>query len=876
MNKKILFLIDGNSLMFRSYYATAYTGNLMKTKAGVYTNALYGFCNMLHRRLIEEADYAFVAFDAGSQTFRHQSFTDYKATRKPLPDELKMQIPYIKQYLDIMNVKRKESDMYEADDIIASVAYKFYQNFDEIRIITGDRDLLQLVNDKVKVYLTKRGIAELDEYNHNNFQDKAGVIPEQITDYKGMVGDPSDNLPGIRGIGEKTALKLLEQYHSLENIIKHIEEFPTRIKTLILKNKKMGLRCKELATLKQDVELGCSIDDLKFDDYDHEQLVEFFRQVEFYSFLKRMEKEIIVSEKSLPTIINDANADLKAMLNSDAYINAEVFSANYYSGEFLGLSIVTAKKSLFFPKCMIEKNQDLKEYLENPTYAKKTYDYKMLYSVLRRLGIEIANVDFDLLLAAYLINPSYAADDFKKTVDNFCSNDLSYYDNIYGANTKMRIPKIDIYARYSVDKGLIIKELETKLKSEIDKMELTRLYNIELMLSMVLAKVELNGLLIDIYRLDEIGRELTFKAEDYAEKVYQIANEQFNINSPKQLGEILFEKLHIPHGRKTKTGFSTSSDVLEKLAVDYPIARYVLEYRAYNKLITTYVNGLKEVIDENRFIHPIYKQALTATGRLSAVEPNIQNMPVRTEEGQSIREVFVSRFTNGYILSADYSQIELRVLAHLSQDEKMIKAFNESIDFHALTASQIFEVDLEAVTKEMRRTAKAINFGIIYGMSAWGLSEAINITPLEANIYINKYFYNYDKVKVYLDSLIEGAKTDGYTKTILNRRRYIPEIVSTNANLRSFGERTAMNAPIQGSAADIIKVAMIRIDQKMTETKLKSLMIAQVHDELVFDCSPDEVEIMKRIILKEMTEAVTLKVRLTAEVNIGRNWAEVK
>ena len=876
MNKKILFLIDGNSLMFRSYYATAYTGNLMKTKDGIYTNALFGFCSMLHRRLIEEADYAFVAFDAGSQTFRHQSFEEYKATRKPLPEELKMQIPYIKQYLDIMNVKRKESDIYEADDIIASVARKFYQNFDEIRIITGDRDLLQLVNDKVAVYLTKRGVAELDEYNHNNFQDKTRITPGQITDYKGMAGDSSDNLPGIRGIGEKTALKLLEKYHSLENIIKHIDELPVRTKNLILENKEMGIRCKELATLKQDIKLDCSVDDLKFDDYNHEQLVDFFRQFEFYSFLKRMEKEAIVSESELPTIISDANADLKAILNSDTYVIAEVFSSNYYSGKFLGLSIVSAKTRLFFPKHVVEKNHDLKDYLENPSYAKKTYDYKMLYSVLKRLNIEIANVDFDLLIAAYLINPSYAADDFKKTIDNFCSNDLSYYDNIYGANTKMRIPKIDIYARYGVDKAQIIKELELKLKSEIEKLELVELYNIELMLSKVLAEVELNGLLIDIYRLEEIGGELSLKAEEYAEKVYQIAGELFNINSPKQLGEILFEKLHLPHGKKTKTGFSTSSDVLEKLAIDYPIARYVLEYRAYNKLITTYVNGLKEVIDEKRYVHPIYKQALTATGRLSAVEPNIQNMPIRTEEGQSIREVFISRFPDGYILSADYSQIELRVLAHLSEDEKMINAFNESIDFHSLTASQIFDVDLEAVNKEMRRTAKAINFGIIYGMSAWGLSEAINITPLEANIYINKYFYNFNKVKVYLDSLIEKVKAKGYTKTILNRRRYIPEIVSSNANLRAFGERTAMNAPIQGSAADIIKIAMIRIYQKMKDMNLKSLMIAQVHDELVFDCPSDEVETVKNIVVKEMTEALGLKVKLTAEVHIGRNWAETK
>jgi DNA polymerase-1 len=531
---------------------------------------------------------------------------------------------------------------------------------------------------------------------------------------------------------------------------------------------------------------------------------------------------------------------------------------------------------LFFPGAVVAQNQDLKNYLEDGKRAKKTYDYKSLYSVLKRAGIEIANVEFDLLLAAYLVNPAFAADDFKKTVDNFRFNDIPYYDNIYGANKKMKIPDTEVYARYSVDKCELIRELEAELIAEIERNNLTGLYRIEMNLSEVLAEIELSGLLLDIYRLDEIGRAFALKAEESAEKVYQVAGERFNINSPKQLGEILFEKLRLPHGKRTKTGFSTNSDVLEKLQSDYPIARYILEYRAYNKLITTYVNGLKEVIDDKNYIHPLYRQALTVTGRLSSIEPNIQNMPVRTEEGQLIREVFISRFPDGYILSADYSQIELRILAHLSGEEKMLAAFNDDIDFHALTASQIFDVDLPDVTKDMRRTAKAINFGIIYGMSAWGLSEAINISQSEANVYINKYFENFSKVKTYLDGIIEEAKEKGYTRTILNRRRYIPEINSPNANIRAFGERTAMNAPIQGSAADIIKIAMVRIAKKLKEMNLKSVLIAQVHDELVFDCPPQEIDAVKALVQKEMTEAIDLNVKLTAEVNIGRNWAEAK
>lgn len=878
MDKKILYLIDGNSLMFRSYYATIdyRTGQMMRTTDGRYTNALFGFCAMLHRRLIEDVEYAFVAFDAGSKTFRHQSYDEYKATRKPLPDELRMQIPYIKQYLDVMKVKRKESDMFEADDLLASVARKFRDDFDELRIITGDRDMLQLVDDRVKVYLTKQGIRELDEYNADNFFEKMGITPAQIPDYKGLVGDTSDNLPGIKGIGPKTALQLLERYQTLENIIAHSEKLPAGVQAKIAENKDVGLWCKELATLRQDADIDFTVDELKFPGYDYQELFDFFRAFEFESFLKQLEKDKPAVESELPKIITDAKADLSGLLNQDAYIVPEVFSANYYTGEFLGLGVVIGKDRLFFPRDVVVQNKDLKAYLENGTYRKKTYDYKTLYSVLKRAGITIVGVSFDLLLAAYLLNPAYAADDFKKTVDNFHPSAIPYYDNVYGANTKMKIPDIEVYARYSADKCELIRELEAEMIAEMEKRELEGLFKIELELSEVLAEMELSGLLVDLYRLEETGRKFARKADESAEKVYAEAGERFNINSPKQLGEILFEKLRLPHGKRMKTGFSTNSDVLEKLQNDYPIARHILEYRAYNKLITTYVNGLKEVADKDGFIHPLYKQALTLTGRLSAVEPNIQNMPVRTDEGQLIREVFVSRFPGGVILSADYSQIELRILAHLSGEEKMIEAFNHNIDFHALTASQIFDVDLDTVTRDMRRTAKAINFGIIYGMSAWGLSEAINITPLEANIYINKYFDNYAKIKTYLDGVISEAKEKGYTQTILNRRRYIPEISSSNTNIRNFGERTAMNAPIQGSAADIIKIAMVRIARRFREEKLKSLLIAQVHDELVFDCRPEEVDAVKAIVEKEMTEAVDLKVKLTAEVNTGRNWAEAK
>lgn len=871
-NKKTITLIDGNSLMFRSYYATAYRGILMQTRNGLYTNALYGFCNMFIT-LMDDLDYAFVAFDAGKQTFRHQEYKEYKAKRKELPEELRVQIPYIKKYLDIMKIYRDERLDYEADDLIACVANKMYNDFDEIRIITGDKDLLQLVNDKISVYLTKKGVGELDEYNKENFYEKAGFHPEQTVDFKGLVGDASDNLPGIKGIGEKTAIKLLKEFPTLEDIIANADKLPGKTGTLIKENKDEGLKCKYLATLICDIDLDITPEDLKVEEYDYQELVNFFQEMEFNSFLKRLPQKKSKKPFIKPEIIK---GDSKLDLNEDSYLVAEVFGDNYFRGEFLGFGLISETKRYFFTKDAVLSNQDLKAYLEDPKYAKKTFDYKKLYFVLKRNGIDLKGVSFDLMLAAYLINPAYGSDDIKITADNFLNNDLPFYENIYGANKKMAIPDFQVYTKYSIQKCEVIKELENNVWDTLKEQNLVSLYEIEQELSEVLAEMELNGLPVDLKHLENIGTELSVKAEEIAAEIYQIAGEEFNINSPKQLGEILFEKLHLPHGKRTKTGYSTSVDVLEKLAADYPIARLVLDYRGYNKLVTTYVNGLKDAVDEKSYLHPIYKQALTQTGRLSSVEPNIQNIPIRTEEGQMIREIFISRFSDGYILTADYSQIELRILAHLSGDAKMIEAFNHAVDFHKQTAGLIYEVDAEAVTKEMRHTAKAINFGIIYGMSAWGLSESLGISPLEANIYINKYFDTYREVKRFLDETVANAKRDGYTKTVLNRRRYIPEINSTNKNLSNFGERTAMNAPMQGSAADIIKIAMVNIRRRMKKAGLKALLIAQVHDELVFDCPKDEVNILKDLVKEEMESAYSLKVKLTVEVGIGKNWAEAK
>lgn len=864
---KKLLLVDGNSLMFRSYYATAYTGNLMKTKDGLYTNALYGFVNMVSK-LVSENEYAFVAFDAGKQTFRHQQYADYKGGRKPLPEELRGQIPLIKEYLDIINVKRMESLDYEADDLIATVATKFKDDFDEVIVITGDHDLLQLVDDKISVGLTKKGVGELDIHNKDNFYEKEGFYPNQIVDYKGIAGDSSDNLPGIKGVGDKTTIKLLNEFGTLENIYEHIDTLTPKAKEAFINGKDMAFQCKKLATLCRDANIEIGFDDLLIKETNVKDLVSFFTKMEFNQFLKRI-KDSINSEEVLEKI--ELSNDYEN-ISGDSYIIPEVYGTNYYKGEFLGLGIISNDKAYFVKANEIDK---IKEFLENKNYRKYTFDYKMLYFVLKQIGIEINNVTFDLALANYLINPEYANDDIKVVIENYKETNLPYIENVYGSGAKMKLPKFDIYANYAINKAKELKEIKSEILEMILDNELDYLLSVETNLSKVLANMEYDGLVVDLKKLQEIGGELEDKARDLEKVIYSEAGHEFNINSPKQLGDVLFDELHLPHGKKNKTGYSTSVDVLEKLAKDYKIVQDILDYRGYTKLVSTYVNGIFEVSKKENdqfFIHPLYKQTYTNTGRLSSIEPNIQNMPVRSERGQVIREIFTSRFPDGMIISSDYSQIELRVLAHMSGDPKMIEAFNSHIDFHTQTASQIYDVDVSLVNKDMRRTAKAINFGIIYGMSPWGLSEAIGTSPMEANMFISKYFYNYKCAKECLDKFISDANELGYSKTYFGRRRYIPQLKEKNAALRGFGERTAMNSPIQGTAADIIKIAMNKVSSALKERNLKTIMIAQVHDELLFDVPNDEIEIVKELVKDVMENAVKLDVPLEVGIECGENW----
>lgn len=864
--KKII-LVDGNSLMFRSYYATAYTGNLMQNKQGIYTNAIFGFINMMSKIIEEEKTNLFVAFDAGSKTFRHKQLDTYKGTRKKLPDELLMQIPYIKKYLDILNIKQLEMDEYEADDLIASMAFLAKEeNFDVIKIITGDKDLLQLVGGNITVGITRKGVGELEEFNENNFVEKMGFTPLQVPDYKGLVGDSSDNLVGIKGIGEKTAVKLLNEYQTLENIIAHVDEIKGKLQETIRNGMASGIECKMLATLKTNVDMGISLSDTSVKYYDVNSLIAFYKELEFETFINRMNIE--VNEEVVNyTVVDDDNFDFSNI--KDSTIVLEVFGTNYLNSEVLGLSIYNKDISLFVTKSTIINNSSLKDYLEGNKF-KRTFDLKRLYVVLSKLGITINNVVFDLLLGSYVINPSYANDDFKTVVSSYGSFFVDADENIYGSKSKANIPSIDVYANNSIKKCMVIDKLHNTIIEKLKDNDQIDLFNMEMKLSIVLGKMEIDGLKIDKKNLERIGLEFLEKQEYYAKEIYKLAGEEFNINSVKQLGVILFEKLGLPTGKKNKTGYSTNVDVLEKLSGEYEIARLILDYRTISKLISTYINGLSDLMTEDGFVHPLYKQALTVTGRLSSIEPNIQNMPIRTEVGQVIREMFVSRFTNGKIMSSDYSQIELRVLAHISNDENMIRMFNNNADFHKQTASQMYEVSLDDVTKEQRRAAKAINFGIIYGMSAWGLSESISINPADAAKYIEKYFDTFKSVKTYLDDTIKTAKENGYTKTLFNRIRFLPEINSSNKALVGFGERTAMNSPIQGTAADIIKFAMIDVEENIKN--LKSKMIAQVHDELVFDVYPGEEEILSEVVKKSMENVTLLKVPLLVSVSVGENW----
>jgi len=879
---KKMVLIDGNSLMFRAYYATAYTGNLMKSKSGVYTNALFGFVSMMNN-IIEEEHFShfFVAFDTGKKTFRHEAFEDYKGHRKPMPEELGMQIPIIKEYLDVLGVRRLEMDGIEADDLIGTLAKRAQNDFDEIEIYSADRDLLQLVGPKTKMMITRKGMTDLEEYNEENFFEKVGCHPFQIPDYKGLIGDSSDNIPGVRGIGPKTAAKLLEQYGSLESILSHVDQISGKSGELIRSDQESAQMSKRLATIKTDVEIGIDPDDARYTRYVKDRLIRFFEKYDFHSFAKKIEKnkmvqsslfEVPISNEKTIVIVKDGTIIPQEKFQQSSVLVLEALGENYHKADVLGLLVSFPEMSYFFPRSTLS-HPILKEHLENGSIRKSVFDLKRLYVLLANQGIRLAGVVFDLLLACYVVDPATAKDEMRETVQNYGITDLPYEENIYGKRLKPLDLDDEKTSDYADKKAQAIRQLEPVMWEKIKEMDCMKLYDeIEIPLATVLGDMEIEGFCVDQNELDRIGTYFEERIVDVQNKIFNCAGETFNIDSVKQLGDVLFEKMKLPKGKKIKTGYSTGVEVLEMLADKHEIARHILEYRKFTKLFNTYVKGLRLVLFEDGKVHTIFKQAVAVTGRLSSIEPNLQNIPIRTEEGRVLRGVFVPSFEEGYIVSADYSQIELRVLADMGNVKKMRDAFTSKRDFHTATAMEIFDVPFEKVTKEMRRTAKAVNFGIIYGISDWGLSENIGITPMEANLFIKRYFETFPEVKEFLDHVVSDARKNEYTKTIFNRRRYIPELKSSNFNIQKFGERTAMNAPIQGSAADIIKKAMVEVNQKLKSNRFKTKMIVQVHDELVFDCPKEELESVKEMIKKTMEHAVTLSVPLEVDTEYGKNW----
>lgn len=857
--KKIV-LVDGNNLLFRSYYATAYTGNIMRNKEGFPTNGLYGFVNMINKIVHEEKpEYMMVAFDIG-KTFRHEQYDEYKGGRKETPEDLKLQFPVAKKILTAMGIKYLECIGYEADDIIGTISLWCDKDPDyEALIVSSDKDLLQLISDETKVKLLKtKDYIMMDK---NTFIDTYGFEPIKMIDLKSLMGDVSDNIPGVKGIGEKGAIKLLCEYGSLDGIYDNIEQIKGATKIKLEEGKKDAYYSKELVTIYRDVPLDdITFDSLKYTGENSDELIDIFNDLGFYSFLKKIEmpkkEEINTENFKVISEINDV------VIDEDTAVYLDTTIDNYHDAEILGISLYNSKISCYIPYDIFKGNIIL---LDNE-YNKYTYDLKKILVMFKRYGININNVNFDTMISAYLLNY-----DVK---DDICylASTMDYNIPVYNRKEQVTIEE---QARRAILKAKFIYKTKDKFVSEMDREEMSLLFNdIEIPLARVLADMESEGIRVDKQVLVDMGEEIKIKLELITKDIYNYAGCEFNINSPKQLGEILFDKLKLPFAKKNKVGYVTDADVLKKLS-DYPIVERILEYRALAKLYSTYIEGIINTIRKDNKIHTIYNQTLTRTGRLSSIEPNLQNIPMRSEYGRLIRKAFLPE-EDSMILSSDYSQIELRVFAHLSGVNDLIEAFKHDIDIHTKTAMDIFNAPEEGVTANMRRQAKAVNFGILYGISSYGLSEDLDIPVKEAKDFINRYFETYPGVKDYMNKEIEEAKKNGYVKTIMNRKRVISELSSSNFNVKAMGERMALNTPIQGSASDILKKAMVEIDRLFKENNIKSKMLLQVHDELIFNVYNDEIDKVKDIVYNTMTNIYNLEVPLDVHIEIGNNWYEAK
>ena len=876
-----IILLDGNSLSYRAFYAMP----ALKNKKGLYTNSVYGFTLMLERILEDtKPKYALVAFDKGKETFRHKSYEAYKGTRDKTPTELVEQFGYVRELIESYGIKYEEHLDYEADDIIGSYAKIAEKAGLEVIIVSGDKDLTQLASDNITVYYTKRGVTEIDYYTPEFINEKYGLTPQQIVDMKGLMGDKSDNIPGIPGVGEKTAIKLLTEYETVENVLENIDNISgKKLKERLTEGKEDAILSKKLATIFTDVPVNNKIEDLTFKE-DREKKKELFEKLEFVSFLRKLSKENSVADESeteteeekIKKDIEIQIADKDTKLNfKNSSLHIECYTEDYQNSDVLGVSVYVGDTAYIFSEENFFDNKYAIEYLQSQE-EKTVYDIKKIIYIAKKNNKKINGDVFDIKIANYLIDVT-SKSEIDKIVFNYLGEIISSNEEIYGKGAKRSLPTKEVLNSYIAKIAASILEVKPLMIKRLEEENMLDLYkNIEIKVARVLANMEFEGIHVSKKALDEMSHEFDERIKVLEGSIYTLAGSEFNIASPKQLGVVLFEDLGLPVVKKTKTGYSTAVEVLEQLQYKHDIIPLIMEYRTLTKLNSTYAKGLVKDITREGKIHTRYEQTLTQTGRLSSVNPNLQNIPTRIEEGKKIRKAFIPASNDRVILSIDYSQIELRVLAHIAQDKGMIDAFKHDVDIHTKTASDVNGVPLDEVTPTMRREAKAVNFGIVYGISDFGLSNNLGITRKRAKEFIEKYLETFKGVDKYMTDIVEFAKEHGYVETLYNRRRSLPEINAKNKIIANLNARIAMNTPIQGTAADIIKIAMISAYNYIEESKVDAKLLLQVHDELIFDVSKDILEEFTDKMVTIMEEAANLDVKLKAEASSGPSWYEAK
>lgn len=876
-----IILLDGNSLSYRAYYAMP----ALKNKKGLYTNSVYGFTLMLEKILEDtKPKYALVAFDKGKETFRHKSYEAYKGTRDKTPTELVEQFGYVRELIESYGIKYEEHLDYEADDIIGSYAKIAEKAGLEVIIVSGDKDLTQLASDNITVYYTKRGVTEIDYYTPEFINEKYGLTPQQIIDMKGLMGDKSDNIPGIPGVGEKTAIKLLTEYETVENVLENIDNISgKKLKERLTEGKEDAILSKKLATIFTDVSVDNKIEDLTFKE-DREKKKELFEKLEFVSFLRKLSKENSAADESeteteeekIKKDIEIQIADKDTKLNfKNSSLHIECYTEDYQNSDVLGVSVYVGDTAYIFSEENFFDNKYAIEYLQSQE-EKTVYDIKKIIYIAKKNNKKINGDVFDIKIANYLIDVT-SKSEIDKIVFNYLGEIISSNEEIYGKGAKRSLPTQEVLNSYIAKIAASILEVKPLMIKRLGEENMLDLYkNIEIKVARVLANMEFEGIHVSKKALDEMSHEFDERIKVLEGSIYTLAGSEFNIASPKQLGVVLFEDLGLPVVKKTKTGYSTAVEVLEQLQYKHDIIPLIMEYRTLTKLNSTYAKGLVKDITREGKIHTRYEQTLTQTGRLSSVNPNLQNIPTRIEEGKKIRKAFIPASNDRVILSIDYSQIELRVLAHIAQDKGMIDAFKHDVDIHTKTASDVNGVPLDEVTPTMRREAKAVNFGIVYGISDFGLSNNLGITRKRAKEFIEKYLETFKGVDKYMTDIVEFAKEHGYVETLYNRRRSLPEINAKNKIISNLNARIAMNTPIQGTAADIIKIAMISAYNYIEESKVDAKLLLQLHDELIFDVSKDILEEFTDKMVTIMEEAANLDVKLKAEASSGPSWYEAK